>query len=360
MDGWPTRYQNRETRTPRGDGGAGDRTVAVVLFTSTAWSASAQNYSFDARRIALGGAAGTPNVVEDRRTPARNASILIPVGLVKLLTDVRVFFPTRDDFDLSRAVEYGTSPLHQVFGRSEDITAGSFFRDIVDRNVNPDLNSYRQSERGSGIDASTFYEGLMSLNWGYTFMAHEDDRSFQGIYAGAGPYLAASAFAEFDGELVDILNGSGDRYIPAASLGLGGGETNQLAAAITGGYRARFPVFATAGAGASRNGMYVAANYHYLYGLRFDSFDARLQLDTDSNGLLTPDPPEKPFTLDWNTSRDGQGMALDFGVAFVRNRWDFGAGVGGVANRITWKNIRQNKLSLVSLFNESEWIYNSS
>jgi hypothetical protein len=331
--------------------------VSVLLLTSTASSASAQNYSFDARRIALGGAAGTPNVaskiVERQR---RYTSILIPVGLIKLLTDVRVFFPTHDDFDLSRAVEYGTSPLHQVFGRSEDITAGSLFRDIVDRNVNPDLNTYRQS--GSGIDASTFYEGLMSLNWGYPFMLHQDDRSFQGLYAGAGPYLAASAFAEFDGELVDILNGSGDRYIPAASLGLGGGETNQLAAAITGGYRARFPVFATDGAGGRRNGMYVAANYHYLYGLRFDSFDAQLQLDTDSNGLLTPDPPEMPFALDWNTSRDGQGMALDFGVAFVRNRWDFGAGVGGVANQITWKNIRQNKLSLVSLFNESEWIYN--
>ena len=82
-------------------------------------------------------------IVERQR---RYTSILIPVGLVKLLTDVRVFFPTRDDFDLSRAVEYGTSPLHQVFGRSEDITAGSFLRDIVDRNVNPDLNSYRQSE----------------------------------------------------------------------------------------------------------------------------------------------------------------------------------------------------------------------
>ena len=104
--------------------------------------------------------------------------------------------------------------------------------------------------------------------------------------------------------------------------------------------------------------MYVAANFHYLYGLRFDDFDARLQLDTDSNGLLTPNPPETPFTLDWNTSTSGHGLALDFGVAFVRNRWDFGAGVSGVANRITWKKIRQNKLSLVSLFNESDWVYN--
>ena len=36
--------------------------VAVLLLTSVASSAFAQNYSFDARRIALGGAAGTPNV----------------------------------------------------------------------------------------------------------------------------------------------------------------------------------------------------------------------------------------------------------------------------------------------------------
>ena len=45
--------------------------------------------------------------------------------------------------------------------------------------------------------------------------------------------------------------------------------------------------------------MYVVANYHYLHGLRFDEFDARLQLDTDSNGLFVPNPPETPFTLQW-------------------------------------------------------------
>ena len=83
--------------------------VAVLVLTSTASSAVAQNYSFDARRIAVGGAGGTPNVasklVERQR---RYKSILIPVGLVKVLSDVRVFYPNRDDFDLSRAVEFGT------------------------------------------------------------------------------------------------------------------------------------------------------------------------------------------------------------------------------------------------------------
>ena len=118
----------------------------------------------------------------------RYRSIVIPVGLVKLLSDIRVFFPTRDDFDFSRAVEFAYSPLHHVFGRREDITARSFFRDIVRAQLDPDLNAYR----GFDIDPSTRAEGLILENWGKTFMLRSDDRSFQGIYVGAGPYLAVT------------------------------------------------------------------------------------------------------------------------------------------------------------------------
>jgi hypothetical protein len=129
-----------------------------------------------------------PNVasklVERQR---RYKSILIPVGLVKLLSDVRVFFPNREDFDFSRAVQYSASPLHFVFGRKEDITARSLFRDIVHASLQPDLNSYS----GFALPILTESEGLMSLTWGKTFMMHEGKRSFQGIYVGAGPYLAA-------------------------------------------------------------------------------------------------------------------------------------------------------------------------
>ena len=121
------RHHNRRresvTRTWRG------ACVAVLLLTSTASSASAQNYSFDARRIALGGAGGTPNVasqvVERHR---RYQSIFIPVGLIKVLSNVRVFYPNREDFDFSSAVEFGTSPFHFVFGRSDDITVPGVVR----------------------------------------------------------------------------------------------------------------------------------------------------------------------------------------------------------------------------------------
>ncbi len=328
--------------------------VAALLITSAASPAFAQNYSFDARRIALGGAGGTPNVatklVERQR---RYKSILIPVGLVKMLSDFHVFYPNREDFDFTRAVEFAASPLHFTFGRSDDITPRSFFRDIVHASLQPDLNAYS----GFEMPVMTDTEGLVSLTWGKTFMLQQDDRSFQGIYVGAGPYLASKAFFEFDSELERILSGSGDRYVPFASLGVGGGEINQLALDITGSYRARFPLFAPDGAGASRNGMYVAANYHHLQGFRYDSFDAGLQLDTDTNGLLVPDPPERPFLLDWNTSSKGIGLSMDFGVAFVVNRWDFGAGVSGVANRIKWRDITQHEVSLVSLFNNVEFVH---
>jgi len=328
--------------------------AATVLALAAVSPVFGQNYSFDARRIALGGAGGTPNVasklVERQR---RYKSVLIPVGLVKVLKDVRVFYPNREDFDFSRVVEFAESPLHFVLGRKEDITAKSFFRGVLNARLNSDPNAYS----GFELPVLTDTEGLLSLTWGKQFMLHEDSRSFQAFYVGAGPYLAAKADFEFDAELEQILNGSGNRYIPSASLGLGGGETDQLALDITGSYRARFPVFIGDGTGSARNGMYVAANYHHLQGFRYDMFDARLQLDTDTNGLLVPDPPDSPFQLTWHTSSKGIGLSTDFGVAFVVNRWDFGIGVSGVANRITWRDIERHELALVSLVDGSEFVH---
>src|SRR5262245_7968198 len=331
--------------------------VAVLLLASTAAPAFAQNYSFDARRIALGGAGGTPNVasklVERQR---RYKSILIPVGLVKVLSDIRVFYPNREDFDFSRAVEYTTNPFHFVFGRSEDITAGSFFRDMLKAQPKPDLNEYSE-EGGFDPPLVTSAEGLMALNWGYTFKPHEHARNYHSIYVGAGPYMAAQAYADFDAEFEQLLNSSTGRYVRSASMLLGGGETDQLALDITGSYRARFPLFAHDGPGAARNGMYVMANYHHLQGFRFDEFNAKLQLDTDSAGLVLANPPETPFTLEWQKSSKGIGLAMDFGVTFVINRWDFGAGVSGVANRIKWRDITRHELALVSLFNGTEFVH---
>src|SRR6185436_17973101 len=104
--------------------------VAALVTTTAVSSASAQNYSFDARRIALGGTGGTPNVasslVERQR---RYKSIVIPVGLVRVIKNINVFYPNREDFDFSSAVEYATRPLHQVIGRVRNYPG---FHQLVD------------------------------------------------------------------------------------------------------------------------------------------------------------------------------------------------------------------------------------
>jgi hypothetical protein len=93
--------------------------------------------------------------------------------------------------------------------------------------LQPDLNAYR----GEGFEPPlvTTTEGLLALNRGYTFKLREGPRSFQQIYVGAGPYMAAQAQADFDAGLEQILNSSTDKYIRSARLTVGGGETDQLA-----------------------------------------------------------------------------------------------------------------------------------
>jgi hypothetical protein len=311
--------------------------VGLLALTATASPAAAQNYSFDARRIALGGAGGTPNVasklVERQR---RYKSILIPVGMVKVLTNVRVFYPTREDFRFIKGRGVRHQPLHFVFGRSEDITFKSFFADIVRAQLKSDLNEYKEDFEKPLI---TEAEGQMDVTWGKTFMLRQSERSYQGIYVGAGPYLGSVAHFNYDSEFEKIVSDTGERLVPNARLGIDGGETAQLALDVTGAYRARFPLFGGDGEAARRNGMYVAANYHHLQGFRLDQFNAQLNLDTDPDGLLLPHAPEMPFTLEWYNSNKGVGLSMDFGVAFVAGRWDFGTGVSGVANRIKWRDI---------------------
>ena len=50
-------------------------------------------------------------------------------------------------------------------------------------------------------------------------------------------------------------------------------------------------------------------------------------------------------------------MAVDAGVAFVVNRWDFGVGVGGIANRIDWTQIKRHHVSLLSFLGGTEFVH---
>ena len=105
-------------------------------------SALAQNWSFDARSIALGDVSGKSNLasrmVEEQR---RYSTIVITLGLFQVLRNFDTFKPESEEFDFVRAIEYAASPLHYQFGRDQESESGrELFTDIRSATLSRDLS----------------------------------------------------------------------------------------------------------------------------------------------------------------------------------------------------------------------------
>jgi hypothetical protein len=332
------------------------RLLLLFCFSAAAARpARAQNWSTDARSIALG-SGGTDiaaSTMAQEQRPYR--TIVIPFGLIQVVPRWSVFNPGDDEFDPVRAIEYASNPLHYNLGRegsSGESAQGDFVRDIVNARLNRNLNVYRGFRPATSLVA----EGLASPNWGKTIPVRGDAAGyFQGVYVGAGPYFSVRTAARFDERLADLLGGSVDVFVPNSSFVVGDTTTSQLALAITGGYRARIALPNNGVAGA-RDGLYVAANYHYLRGFQYDDFDMNLRLETDATGLIRFAPATEPVRIDRLTSRHGRGFALDLSVAIDARGWEVGFAANGIANRIEWKDIERQAFGLDSLLTGGDFV----
>jgi len=101
--------------------------------------------------------------------------------------------------------------------------------------------------------------------------------------------------------------------------------------------------------GSKHDGLYVAVNYNYLYGLQYEHANIGINLDTDSNGLITLQPTTTPVLVDRLTSSKGRGSAVDVGTHLISGRWNFRLAANGVGNRIDWTGLRAERYSLSSL-----------
>lgn len=211
--------------------------IALLVGVMASTPALAQNWSFDARTIALGGVSGGGNVavdMVDEQRPYR--AIVLPFGLIQVLPNIGKLNPTEDDFDLVRAIEYAASPIHYIVGRDTTDTGQQFVTDIRNARLNRDLNVYRGFVPANDILA----EGLASPSWGGTIkFRSSNDGAFQGIYIGAGPYLSAQTNAIIDPALTALLGNASPTYVPNGSFSLDSATVAQTALAVTGGYRAR-------------------------------------------------------------------------------------------------------------------------
>jgi hypothetical protein len=313
----------------------------VFLSLLAVTPASAQNWSFDARKVGLGSPTGGENLasrtIDDER---EYKTIVLPFGLIQVLRDWDRLNPSNDDFDLVRTIEFAAAPLHYTIGRERsDSRADDFIVDIGNGELSRDLNTYKGFIPVNQPAAA----GLAAPNWGKTFRVSEGaGGSFHGVYVGAGPYISMRTVPTIDESLINILSAGEAIYLRNTSLNATNTTEGQLALAIAGGYRGRFAWAPGVGGGTDREGLYVAANYNYLHGFRYEDIDFRLRMDTDGAGLLTVNPLlPPPLFVTRTNAESGVGMAIDVGVGAVVNNWELGFGANGLGNRIEWTDVER-------------------
>jgi hypothetical protein len=330
--------------------------LVLLLSLCAAGPAFAQNWTFDARKIGMGNAGGTDNLgsrmIDEQR---EYRSIVLPFGLIQVLRDLDVFKPGSDRFDIIRAVEYAAAPLHYVIGRDSSTSeiGRQFVVDVRNGRLSRDLNTYRGFVPVNQPPA----EGLAFSTNGRTITLYRGrGGAFQGLFVGAGQYLAMRTTVDLDQRLIDILASDTDLYVPNTQFRLATATRSGLALALTGGYRARFALpgdFEAASSGSERDGVYVAFNYNYLLGFRYGDVDTTLRLDTDSAGLLTIHPTfaaSPPVQIGRTHSSSGRGMAMDVGVGMVAGAVEAGFGVNGIGNHIDWTGVERSTYSLATVF----------
>lgn len=326
--------------------------LIIVSVLASASTATAQSFSGDARTVAMGGDGRNSNIALSMVAPATPyVSIPLPIGLIQTLGNWNGFNPTSDEFDPAWAISTASNPMHYTFGRkapSSDDPQSRFIRDIVNGDLNRDLATYSSFHLPTTLSA----EGLASPAFGGTIkFAKQSNGAFQGIFIGAGPYFSFGTDAAFDDRLADILeNGS---HYANTSLVVQDSSAVQLAMSIVAGYRARI---ALAGWSGDRDGVYLAANYRYLRGFKYLEPNLTVRFDTDSQGLVTLTPTTTPITIDNLEADTGTGRAIDLGFQIVRDRWEGGVGVNGIANQIDWDELTLKRFTLNSLVTGGDFV----
>src|SRR5262245_28027587 len=163
--------------------------LSVVALLATAAAAAAQDWSFDARDIAMGGVGTSGNLSTKMIAEQRDyTSIVLPFGLIQVFKDVSIYDPDSSNFDPVRAIEYAASPVHYGLDRGKTNAGEALFvSDLRNATVSRDLSRYRGFVPANDLLA----EGLVAPNFGGTIKLVKGARgTFHGVYVGAGPYLS--------------------------------------------------------------------------------------------------------------------------------------------------------------------------
>jgi len=319
--------------------------VAAAMVLMCARPAVAQTYTGDARKIGMGNVGDKGNIASSMVPDGGGDTVIqLPIGLIRVLKDLNSFNPSSNSFDPARAAERGGSPLHLTLGGggNESSPVGRFMSDLVNGKVSRDMSTYRGFHFPNEMTAA----GLLSPTFGNTFKLKRSARGgFHGVFVGAGPYASFATTLHADPRLSEIFGSEQPVKYPNATFETHSLSTIQLGMSIVVGYRARLD-WPGMPMDDSRDGIYVAANYRHLRGMRYLRPDVTLRFDTDAAGLIPEDGGRAGVTVDYLEGTSGTGRAIDLGVEAVRGGLQLGFGVSGLGNRIDWTTFTLNRYAL--------------
>jgi hypothetical protein len=299
----------------------------------------AQGWNIDARTVGMSGIGGAQNIFATTVAESRgDRSFVIPLGLFQTLRNIDTFKARSTSFDPSRAVEFASNPFHLQFGRTRTGTAAEFVHGIRNATLSRDLNDYR-----GFVPRSFATSGLIAPKWGYTFeLSGTNDGARHSVYAGGGPHLTLRTRVDTDPALTAVLDADTPTYLGNELLHLDTRSSGQLAAAITGGYRGRFPF-------AQASSAFLSVNANYLHGIRYEDVDLALRLQTDATGQLASNGTS-PLAFDRNYSSSGRGVSFDVGAGAVIGPFEIGGSMNNLAHRMTWRGVASRRYAMASLF----------
>lgn len=349
--------------------------MGACWLVASAAPAGAQGYVLDARRIGMGGAGTHQDEAAQMTCASRRYNYIgLPFGLIQVAENTDIFDPTDNEFNPILALEYAANPMAIVFDRGMSAAGNQFVTDIVNSSLNPNLNAYRGFSPVQNFAA----QGIQAPNWGSTFKfrrraADEEvpnrpaavSQYYQGIYLGSGPYTSFGATMNFDPRLIQIFESPVPVFDPNTTLTISGTAQIQLAAALTGGYRARFkaPRFLAGAPSTNRrypcphNGIFVAVNANYLQGIHYENADLNVQMTTNALGLVTLIPATTPVIVNRLAANGGNGFSVDVAAAIVVDSWSLSVAIRGIENHINWHRLERETWQLNALSTGAAFIH---
>ena len=143
--------------------------------------------------------------------------------------------PTKDEFDLVRAIEYSASPIHFIVGRDDTQTASLFITDLRNGELSVISTTIRDFRRRRARRPKA---------WRPRTGAHvqaepEHQRVIPRYLRRRRPVLLDADIGQIDPALAAVFASTTPVYTPNTSYYMSNDTQSQFAMAVTGGYRAR-------------------------------------------------------------------------------------------------------------------------